>query len=116
MSIDPLQALIDAGAIPASPYGEASRYRGVPLATHVRPDGSVVAYGRRRFVPAPGQIATAAMHVVRGGDRPDLLAHAAYQQPLLQWRIGDANAVIDLFELTDTLGERVRIPEPPQAL
>ena len=33
--------------------------------------------------------------------------------PLLYWRIADANAVIDPFELTDVLGRRVDIPLPP---
>jgi len=32
---------------------------------------------------------------------------------LVLWRIADANAVTDPFELTDTIGLRVRIPAPP---
>jgi hypothetical protein len=110
---DPVQMLIDAGAIPASPYSESSRYRDVALTTLTLADGSVVAYGKRRFIPPRRDIAIAAMHLVRGGERPDLLAHQAYRQALLQWRIGDGNAVIDLFELTDTLGARVSVPVPP---
>lgn len=110
---DPVQMLIDAGAIPASPYSDFSRYRGVALTTLTRAGGSLVAYGKRRFIPPRSQIGIAATHLVQGGERPDLLAHAAYQQPLLQWRVGDGNAVIDLFELTNTIGARVSLPVPP---
>jgi hypothetical protein len=112
---DPVQMLIDAGAIPASPYSESSRYRGVALTTWTRPDGSIVAYGKRRFIAPQREIALAARHLVRGGERPDLVAHLHYQQPLLQWRIADGNAVLDPFELTDTLGARIAVPVPPGA-
>jgi len=110
---DPVQMLIDAGAIPASPYSDSSRYRDVALTTLVCADGRMLAYGRRRFIPARRDIAIASTHLVRGGERPDLLAHQHYQQPLMQWRLGDGNAVIDLFELTDTIGARVVVPVPP---
>jgi len=110
---DPVQMLIDAGAIPASPYSQDSRYRGVALATFTRADGSLAAYSRRRFIPPRREIAIAAVHLVRGGERPDLVAQTAYEQPLLYWRIADGNAVIDPFELTDTLGARIKLPVPP---
>ena len=112
-SSDPVQLLIDAGAIPASPFGESSRYRGVPLGTVTRADGTLAAYVRRRFVPARRDIATAAGHVVNGGERPDGLAWQQYGDPLLYWRIADGNAVIDPNELTDTVGAVITIPVPP---
>lgn len=112
---DPVQMLIDAGAIPASPFSESSRYRGVPLATLARADGSLIAYAKRRLIPPRREIALAAVHIVQGGERPDLQAHAFYEQPLLYWRIADGNAVIDPFELSDTLGARIAIPVPPGA-
>lgn len=113
MSIsDPVQMLIDAGAIPQSPYSESSRYRGVALATFARPDGTTIAYGKRRLIPPRREIAIAATHLVRGGERPDLIAHAAYGQALLYWRIADGNAVIDPNELTDEIGARIALPVP----
>ncbi len=112
-SSDPVQMLIDAGAIPASPFGDASRYKGAALGTLARADGSLTAYVRRRFVPALRDIASAAGHVVQGGERPDLLAWQPYGDPLLYWRIADGNAVIDPNELTDTVGAVVSIPVPP---
>jgi hypothetical protein len=112
---DPVQMLIDAGAIPASPYSESSRYRGVALATLTRADGSLVAYSKRRIIPPRREIALAAVHLVQGGERPDLQAQLFYEQPLLYWRVADGNAVIDPFELSDTLGARIAIPVPPAA-
>lgn len=114
-ALDPVQMLIDAGAIPSSPFSEASRYRGVALATVARADGTPQAYVRRRFVPAQRDIPIAAVLAVSGGERPDLLAHRHYGQALLYWRIADGNAVIDPFELTDTAGRRVLLPVPPAA-
>ena len=112
-SSDPVQMLIDAGAIPASPYPPASRYRGVPLATLTRADGTLIAYGQRRLIPPRREIATAALHVVQGGARPELIAHAAYDEPLMYWRIADGNAVIDPFELCAEIGARIALPVPP---
>jgi len=110
---DPVQMLIDAGAIPSTPFDAQSRYRGVPLAVwQPRADDPPRAYVRRRFVPAPSRIAVAARHVVAGQDRPDLLAATHLGDPLLYWRLADANAVIDPHELTDTLGRLVAIPLP----
>ena len=58
---DPIQLLIDAGAIPSTPFVPQSRYYGVPLALlHQRPGDPGTPYVRRRFIPAPQTIATAA--------------------------------------------------------
>lgn len=113
MATDPIQALIDAGAIPTSPFGPSSRYQGVAFGASIRdPAEPPIPYLLRRFPPAPESLPTAFLHVVQAGERPDLLAARAYGDPELQWRIADANAVTDPFELTDTLGRRVRIPSP----
>lgn len=111
---DPVQLLIDAGAIPSTPFAPQSRYNGVPLAVlQRRPDGPRVVYVRRRFIPAPGTLTIAARHVVSARDRPDLLGAKYLGDALLYWHIADANAVVDPNELTDTLGRRVDIPLPP---
>jgi hypothetical protein len=116
MTTDPVQLLIDAGAIPSTPFDAASRYNGVPLALHQpRADAPGVAYVRRRFVPQPSTIGTATRHVVAGQERPDLLAARFMGEALLYWRIADANAVIDPHTLTDTVGRSVLIPVAPGA-
>jgi len=113
---DPVQQLIDAGAIPASPFGPNSRYAGVAIATYQAAAGDPgVPYLRRRFLPRLEDIPVAGAHVVRGGDRIDNLAAHYYGDPELYWRIVDANALSDPAALTDTQGERVVIPQPPGA-
>jgi hypothetical protein len=109
--VDPVQMLIDAGAIPNTPFVAQSRYNGVALAVFVRRPGEPgVAYVRRRFIPAPAATLVATHHTVASGDRPDLLGAAYFGDVLLYWRIADTNAVVDPHELTDTVGRRVVIP------
>lgn len=110
---DPVQLLIDAGAIPNTPFAPQSRYSGVPLALLQRRSGEPgVPFVRRRVMPAPSTLSLAAQHAVVAGDRPDLLGAKYLGDPLLYWRIADANAVIDPNELTDTPGRRVDVALP----
>jgi len=114
MSIDPVQLLIDAGAIPSAPFDAASRYNGVPLKVHQpRPEVPGIACVGRRFIPAASSIGVAARYVVTGSDRPDSVAARSLGDALLYWRIADANAVLDPNALTDTLGRSIVIPLPP---
>ncbi|CAG9170137.1 hypothetical protein LMG23992_01478 [Cupriavidus laharis] len=114
MTTDPVQLLIEAGAIPSSPFGPNSRYHGVPLGHHVSDAGDPgTAYVLRRFIPQRRDIAVVAEHIVESGERPELLAARTLGDAELYWRLADANAVTDPFALTDTLGQRVAIPLPP---
>jgi hypothetical protein len=111
---DPIQMLIDAGAIPNTPFGPQSRYSGVPLAVlQLRPGEPGVVYVLRRFIPSSDTMTIAGRHVVVSMDRPDSLAAKYFGDPLLYWRIADANAVVDPNELTNTLGRRIDIPLAP---
>jgi len=114
MTTDPIQFLIDAGAIPTQPFPPNSRYVGVAICLFPGGPGQPeIPYVLRRFIAQRRDIPIAAEHVVRGLERPDLLAAQTLGGPELYWRIADANAVTDPFELTDTLGARVAIPRPP---
>jgi hypothetical protein len=114
MTTDPVQLLIDAGAIPSAPFDAASRYSGVPLKLHQpRASQPGVAFVGRRFIAAASSIGVAARFVVTGSDRPDTVAAKTLGEPLLYWRIADANAALDPSELTDTLGRSIVIPLPP---
>jgi len=113
MITDPVQMLIEAGAIPANPFAPTSRYYRVAIGRYVRDAGDPgVPYVLRRFIPQRRAIAVAAEHIVHSGERPDLLAAQTLGDAELYWLIADANAVTDPFELTDTLGARVAIPLP----
>lgn len=114
MTTDPVQLLIEAGAIPSNPFGPNSRYHNVHFGRYVRSVGDPgVAYVLRRFIPQSRDIAVAAEHIIQSGERPDLLAARMLGDAELYWRIADANAVTDPFALTDELGRRVVIPLPP---
>jgi len=113
MTTDPVQALIDAGAIPTSPFAPNSRYLGVALGLYQKSPGAPgIAYVLRRFIPQQRDIAVVLEHIVQSGERPELLAFQAFTDAELYWRIADANVVTDPFELTDTLGARLAIPSP----
>ncbi len=110
---DPVQLLIDAGAIPSTPFAPVSRYFGVPLALLQRhADEPGIVHLRRRFIAPVEPSSIAGRHIVSALDRYDALGARYLGDPLAYWRIADANAVIDPNELTDTLGQRVDIPLP----
>jgi hypothetical protein len=111
---DPVQVLIDAGAIPVTPFGPSSRYANVAIGRHrLSPADPGVAYVRRRFVPRLRDIPVATRHSVRAGDRVDVLAAHYLGDAELHWRIADANGAADLLQVTDTPGQRIVIPLPP---
>lgn len=108
---DPIQLLIDAGAIPAQPFDASSRYASTGIALLAQPgDAPPIAYVKRRFIPQRRDIAIGAAVMISAGDRPDLLATRTLGDPLLYWRVADANRVADLADLTATPGARVLIP------
>lgn len=111
---DLVQLLIDAGAIPSAPFVSQSRYCNVPLAVlQQRPDAPGLPYVRRRFIPPLSEFLIEGRHAVRSLERPDSLSATYLGDPLLYWRIADANAVVDPNELTDAPGRRIVIPGPP---
>ena len=107
-----LQALLQGGDDAASPFPPPSRYHGVPITTMLGPDGRVIAYLRRRFVPPPERFVTLQEHTVVQGDRLDNLAAQYLGDPEQFWRLCDANAAMRPAELTDTIGRRLRITLP----
>jgi nucleoid-associated protein YgaU len=89
-----------------------SRYHGIETATLDLADGSQVAYLRRRFVPPSGNFALLQEHVVVEGDRLDNLAAAYLGDPLLYWRICDANDELRPRDLVAEIGRRLRMTLP----
>ena len=70
----------------------------------------VVLYKRRRFIPRslpPNNT----MLRVNTGDRLDLIASRTLGDPLLFWRIADANEDMNPFTLTRPSGKSLRIPQ-----
>ncbi len=112
MTNDPLQNLLGMGALKASPFPPDSRYANIPIATLEMPDGQVVAYLRRRFVPNANRFALLQEYLVTQGDRPDNLAATLIGDPLLFWQLCDSNNAVQPDELTATPGRRIRVTLP----
>lgn len=110
----PLQTLIQMGLVPAVNFPTDSRYYGSATLTYTAPDGQQITYLARRIVPQPGapNYATLAQHVVKQGDRLDLLAANYLGDPLIFWLICDANGAIRPNSLVETPGETINITMP----
>lgn len=110
--MDPLQAFMQANALITPTYPSTSRYYGIATSQITRPDGTVIAYLKRRFVPPPENFATLQEHNVSSGDRVDNLAAQYLGDPLQYWRICDANRAMNPADLTETVGRRLLITLP----
>jgi hypothetical protein len=88
-----------------------SRYAAVGMATWTAPDGTVVPYLLRRFLPQLGQLATLRTHVVRPGERVDLIAYTELGDPEKSWLLADANPVKRPSDLNKP-GQTIIIPLP----
>ncbi|WP_104181693.1 hypothetical protein [Arthrobacter sp. B0490] len=86
-----------------------SRYANVEIRSIVEEDGTRTQYLARRFITdeIPRIIAE---RRVTDGDRADLLADQYYGDPLLAWRIADANDAEDPDQLTSIPGAVIVIP------
>ena len=107
-----LQELIGGGNLKDSVYPPTSRYHGIEITSVISAGGQPVAFLRRRFVPAPERFATLSAHAVEEGDRLDRLSARYLGDPLLFWRIADANGAVRSDELTEQTGRRLRITLP----
>ena len=117
---DPIKALLDAGALPTTPFGGTSRYAGIG-ADAVQPpadrsisgstDDAPLVYLKRRFVPRPERFGLLYEATVVEGDRRDTLAAAHLGTPDLWWRLADANGAVDPRELTERPGGTLRVTD-----
>jgi hypothetical protein len=89
-----------------------SRYHGIEMAEFERPDGKIIVYLRRRFIPSPDRFALLQEHTVVEGDRLDNITAKYLGDPEQFWRICDANGAMRPEELTAEAGRRLRITMP----
>jgi hypothetical protein len=107
---DPLQALLSAGAIPATSFPPTSRYAGVGVVAWDPGSGAPpIAYLGRRLCPLPEHFALLYEMRVTEVDRRDLIAAHHLGDAELWWQLADANGAIDPRELTGTIGRPLRI-------
>ena len=108
---NPIQVMFESGVVEQTDFPPESRYHGVPVVTILGPDGTEIAYLRRRFVPPPGAFATLRERVVAQGERLDHIAAAEIGDPEAFWQLCDANGVIWPQVLEQT-GRRLQITLP----
>ncbi len=93
-------------------FDQTSRYYGVETATRTVKDehgnDRVIAYKRRRIIPPPDDQPTLAEHRVSEGERLDNVTARYTGDPLLFWRLCDANGVLRPGEL-EVIGRVIRI-------
>jgi hypothetical protein len=109
---DPLQALLQSGALKTTVFPPSSRYHGIDTAETETVDGKTIIYLRRRFVPPPERFSLLQEHSVAEGDRSDNLANRYLGDPEQFWQLCDSNNVMRPQELTETAGRRIRITLP----
>ncbi len=112
MTTPPVPSLPTAGAVAPERFPASSRYAGTAVEITVDSDGTEHRYLTRRFVGAAGAAVPLARHLVVAGDRLDLLSQRYYGDPLLSWRICDANRALDPGSLTATVGNVLTVPVP----
>lgn len=93
-------------------FEPTSRYGTIDTATLATPDGRVITYKRRRFLPPGDELPLLVELTVAQGDRLDLITARTLGDPEQFWRICDANNAIDPSELVDPPGRVLRVPLP----
>jgi hypothetical protein len=93
-------------------FSPTSRYYGIETTKLETPEGRVVAYLRRRFVPSPERFELLQEHVVTQDERLDNITARYLGDPEQFWRVCDGNGAMRPDELTEIIGRRLRITLP----
>jgi hypothetical protein len=80
-------------------FDHTSRYYGLDTSRLTLPDGRAVTYVRRRFLPDGAGLPTLTLVKAAPGERIDLLANRVYGDPLMYWRLCDANDAMDPLQM-----------------
>jgi nucleoid-associated protein YgaU len=107
---DPMDAILNPSVTPTNALPASSRYMGIGTATLDTPGGQPVIYMRRRFVPPASSLAPMQQHAVVQIDRLDNLSAQYLGDPLLFWRIADANNAMNPPDLVVRQGRLLTIP------
>ncbi|MCB9797293.1 MAG: LysM domain-containing protein [Alphaproteobacteria bacterium] len=89
-----------------------SRYTPLPELEHELPDGRVVVYKARRFLPKPEAFQALGQERVVVGDRPDLLAARTLGDPGAWVHLADANGALHPMDLVRQPGRPLTLPMP----
>jgi hypothetical protein len=93
-------------------FEHTSRYYNVETATLTTPEGRIIPYKRRRFLPQSDKMPLLVEVMVTEGDRLDLITARTLGDAEHFWRICDANNTLNPFDLTTQIGTALRVPIP----
>jgi hypothetical protein len=93
-------------------FDPTSRYFSIETVSRTQPDGRVVAYKRRRFLPRGEALPLLAELRVGQGERLDVLTARALGDPEQYWRVCDANNAMYPPDLVAAPQQRLRVPVP----
>lgn len=93
-------------------FEPGSRYASIATTTTTLPDGRIVTYVRRRFLPQGERLPLLVEVTVTDGDRLDHITARTLGDPQQFWRVCDANDAMNPPELTDEPGRVLRVPMP----
>jgi hypothetical protein len=93
-------------------FENTSRYYNLSERSYTTPDGRVILYKERRFLPQGKDLPLLVEVTVAQSDRLDLIAYRTLGQPELFWRVCDANDAMDPFLLTAVPGRKLRVTIP----
>jgi hypothetical protein len=93
----------------------ASRYGGSQQLRRLDGSGRQVTYLAIRILPLGASVAGDTTTTVQDSevDRLDLIANRTVGDPLLAWRIADANDAVDPIELCRRAGALLKLPASP---
>jgi hypothetical protein len=106
---DMLQQLLRSGALQQSPFDQQSRYYGLRTASLATTESGTISYVTRRFIPPPESFAVLQRHRVVQSERVDVVAAQAYGDPLLYWRLCDANLALRPEDVTAKPGAFINV-------
>lgn len=93
-------------------FDPTSRYANIADATYSTAGGREIVYKERRFLPKAPARGTFTEVEVLPADRLDLIAARSLGNPLLFWKVADANLAMNPFHLTTDIGRWLKVPKP----
>lgn len=88
-----------------------SRYYRTATAEFTRPDGQTIIHLKRRFVPSADQFQLLFEHKLQAGERLDTIAANELGDPLVFWRLCDANNITRPEDLLELDSVRITLPQ-----
>lgn len=95
-----------------SEFGPNSRYFGLPLRETADDDGTPRTHLARRIIPQATRYKAAGHLELTGDERMDAIAAQTMEDPLLYWRICDADGGADPAEIPRVPRKRLKLPLP----